>query len=466
MYLRQSTASQKILLGSFLDDTDGKTAETGLTIANTDIKLWKGGATTEASKNSGGATHIAGGRYYAVLDATDTNTVGMLEVNVHVAGALPVRRQFYVLEEAVYDALFAASAAGYQVPIWATASSTVNLSGTTVKTATDVDTVVNSVTFGLSALKTLIDTLTAYVDTEVAAIKAKTDNLPNDPADASDIAASFSTVNTTLATIASYIDTEVTAIKSKTDNLPANPAAAGDIPSASVVADAVWDEVLSGHSTSGTTGAKLLSLSAGGDATLSKQTEILSAIAGLSAASGSGAYTLTVQVTDGTTALQGAKVRLTQGVTTLSATTNASGIATFGVDALTYAVAITKDGYSFAPTTKAVSGTGTQTYAMTAVVITPPSSPALSTVTAQILTAAGAAVPKARVRVRITASPGGSGSICLGDYATYTADEDGVVEMELIKNATYQLQVVGYRGWNEFTPDTDTFEVPDIIAGT
>ena len=371
MYLRQSTASQKILLGSFLDDTDGKTAETGLTIANTDIKLWKGGATTEASKNSGGATHIAGGRYYAVLDATDTNTVGMLEVNVHVAGALPVRRQFYVLEEAVYDALFAASAAGYQVPIWATASSTVNLSGTTVKTATDVDTVVNSVTFGLSALKTLIDTLTAYVDTEVAAIKAKTDNLPNDPADASDIAAlfstvnttlatiasyidtevaaikaktdnlpndpadasdiaaSFSTVNTTLATIASYIDTEVTAIKSKTDNLPANPAAAGDIPSASVVADAVWDEVLSGHSTSGTTGAKLLSLSAGGDATLSKQTEILSAIAGLSAASGSGAYTLTVQVTDGTTALQGAKVRLTQGVTTLSATTNASGIATF-----------------------------------------------------------------------------------------------------------------------------------------
>jgi hypothetical protein len=113
MYLRQSTASQEILLGPFLDDTDGKTAETGLTIANTDIKLWKGGATSEANKNSGGATHIAAGRYYAVLDATDTNTVGMLEVNVHVSGALPVRRAFYVLEEAVYDALFAASAAGY-----------------------------------------------------------------------------------------------------------------------------------------------------------------------------------------------------------------------------------------------------------------------------------------------------------------------------------------------------------------
>jgi hypothetical protein len=42
----------------------------------------------------------------------------------------------------------------------------------------------------------------SYIDTEVAAIKAKTDNLPSDPADASDIAASFSTVNTTLGTIA------------------------------------------------------------------------------------------------------------------------------------------------------------------------------------------------------------------------------------------------------------------------
>lgn len=113
MFLRQSTASQEILLGPFVDSTDGVTAETGLTIANTDIKLWKGGTTSEADKNSGGATHIASGRYHATLDATDTDTVGMLEVNVAVVGALPVRRTYYVLEEAVYDALFAASSAGY-----------------------------------------------------------------------------------------------------------------------------------------------------------------------------------------------------------------------------------------------------------------------------------------------------------------------------------------------------------------
>lgn len=110
VFLRQSTASQEIILGSFVDDTDGKTAETALSIANTDIKIWKHGGTTEASKNSGGATHIASGRYYAVLDATDTDTIGNLRVSVHVAGALPVWLDCVVLDEAVFDALFGTTA--------------------------------------------------------------------------------------------------------------------------------------------------------------------------------------------------------------------------------------------------------------------------------------------------------------------------------------------------------------------
>jgi hypothetical protein len=59
---------------------------------------------------------------------------------------------------------------------------------------------------------------------DIAAIKAKTDNLPSDPADASDIASSFSSLAGTLATIVGYIDTEIAAIKAKTDTLPASPA--------------------------------------------------------------------------------------------------------------------------------------------------------------------------------------------------------------------------------------------------
>ena len=104
-YLRQSTASQEISLGQFLDSTDGNTEENGLTIANTDIKLRKGGTTTLANKNSGGATSISNGVYHATLDATDSNTLGMLEIYVHVAGALAVKNTYMVIPSASYDAI-------------------------------------------------------------------------------------------------------------------------------------------------------------------------------------------------------------------------------------------------------------------------------------------------------------------------------------------------------------------------
>lgn len=76
-----------------------------------------------------------------------------------------------------------------------------------------------AITDAALATATSVATLTAYVDTEVAAIKAKTDNLPSDPADASDIAAAFASVASSLATLAAYVDTEVAAIKAKTDQL-------------------------------------------------------------------------------------------------------------------------------------------------------------------------------------------------------------------------------------------------------
>lgn len=83
---------------------------------------------------------------------------------------------------------------------------------------------------GAVALASALATLAGYVDTEVAAIKAKTDNLPSDPADDSDIDAQ-------LAAIAAYIDTEVAAIKAKTDLIPASPAAVGS--AMTLAADAV-----------------------------------------------------------------------------------------------------------------------------------------------------------------------------------------------------------------------------------
>jgi ActR/RegA family two-component response regulator len=272
IYLKQSTASQEVPLGYFVDSSDGNTEETGLTIANTDIKIWKAGATTLASKNSGGATHISNGIYYAVLDATDTDTLGSLVIFVHVSGALAIKVDCCVLAANVYDALIGggdllqvdvqqfgntnATASGGRPEVNTThAAGTAWGSGaiTAASIATDaIDgdaiaaSAVTEIQAGLSTLDaagvrsavglasanldtqlstiddfldTEVAAILSAVDTEVGAIKAKTDNLPSDPADASDIAAAFSTVNGNLATIAGYIDTEVGAIKTVTDRL-------------------------------------------------------------------------------------------------------------------------------------------------------------------------------------------------------------------------------------------------------
>jgi hypothetical protein len=101
--LKQSTATT-ILLGPFVDETDGKTAETGLTITSGDVQVWKEGGTSLAAKNDAtAATHRGIGYYSTPLDATDTNTLGQLTVAVHESGALPVRHDFLVVKDHVYD---------------------------------------------------------------------------------------------------------------------------------------------------------------------------------------------------------------------------------------------------------------------------------------------------------------------------------------------------------------------------
>lgn len=52
---------------------------------------------------------------------------------------------------------------------------------------------------------------------------------------------SLSSLNSKIDAIDDYIDTEVSAIKAKTDNLPASPAATSDIPTANQNADALLD---------------------------------------------------------------------------------------------------------------------------------------------------------------------------------------------------------------------------------
>lgn len=104
IYLKQSTASQEVCLGYFVDSTDGNTEETGLTIAAADIKLHKAGGTTLTTP-AAGATHISNGIYYWVADATDTNTLGSMAIYCHPTGALATKVECVVLAANIYDSL-------------------------------------------------------------------------------------------------------------------------------------------------------------------------------------------------------------------------------------------------------------------------------------------------------------------------------------------------------------------------
>jgi hypothetical protein len=289
IYLKQSTASQEIPLGPFVDDTDGKTAETGLTIANTDIKIWKAGATSLVSKNSGGGTHMANGVYSAVLDATDTNTLGSLVIFVSMSGALAVRVECVVLAANIYDSLIGGGdildvsmtqILGTAVSTPATAGvldvnlknianaavsassaqlgvNVVNWKGSAAAAMTgdafarlgapagasvsaDVAAVKSDTAAILVDTGTTLDGAIATIDTVVDAIKAKTDNLPSDPADASIVAAATDAILAAVATV----DTVVDGIKAVTDVLPdsgalSSLATAAALATTDAVADAI-----------------------------------------------------------------------------------------------------------------------------------------------------------------------------------------------------------------------------------
>ena len=107
-WLKQSTATD-VELGPFVDDTDGKTAETGLTISQADCQLIKNGGAAAQKNDSTSATHLAGGHYKIPLNTTDTNTLGRLRLYVNESGALPVWRDFMVLPANTYDSLVGGS---------------------------------------------------------------------------------------------------------------------------------------------------------------------------------------------------------------------------------------------------------------------------------------------------------------------------------------------------------------------
>ena len=305
-YLKQSTAAT-IKLGPFLDDTDGKTAETGLTIAQADIKLTKNGGTFAQTNNAAGATHDAAGWYGIPLNTTDTGTLGRLTVAVHETGALPCFAEFMVVPVNVFDSLFgsdklevdllqiggvAQSAtdlkdfadAGYDpatnkvqgvVLVDTTTTNTDMISG--FATSTALATVDSNVDAILVDTGTTLPATLSTIDGIVDSILVDTTGLNGEAMRGTDSAATA----TALATVDGIVDSILTdtgttlpatltdmagaTFATGTDSLEAIrnrgdaewvTGAGGSAPTVGEIADAVWDEAISGHTTGTTFGGK------------------------------------------------------------------------------------------------------------------------------------------------------------------------------------------------------------------
>ena len=224
-------------MGPFVDEDDGKTAETGLSIARADVRLSKDGGDFAQKTETSASLHDEIGYYIVVLDATDTATVGELLVAVHESGALPVFKTFQVVEEAIYDAIFAASA-------------------DLITKVDAIDTVVDAV---------LVDT--AVIGSAGAGLTAVPWNAAWDAEVQSEVADGLAAYDPPTK---AELDSAFTEIKggswASTDTLEAirdrgdaawTTGGGGSAPTAAAVADAVWDEATSGHTTSGTFGEQV-----------------------------------------------------------------------------------------------------------------------------------------------------------------------------------------------------------------
>ena len=273
--LKQSTAAT-IKFGPFVDDTDGKTAETGLTIGQADIRLSKNGGDFAQTNNETGATHDENGYYDIPLDTTDTNTLGILRVSVSKSGALPVWQDFMVVTANVYDTL--CSTSSLNVNVASLSTDAITAASLKADAVTEIQNGLATAA-ALSAVDDLVDDLESrltaaragYLDKlNVSGTLANTDNANSFKADVSNLAleATLTAIkgtgwsNETLKAIKEYVDelesrlTAVRAgyldnltkldanvssrlatsgytapdnanilnIKAKTDNLPATPA--------------------------------------------------------------------------------------------------------------------------------------------------------------------------------------------------------------------------------------------------
>ena len=91
----EATAARRRFLVYLVDDTDGKTAETGVTISAGDVKISENGA-AEAN-HAGTLTELATGTYYYELAAAEVDTPGFLQFKLTKSGVRTFVKEIQIM---------------------------------------------------------------------------------------------------------------------------------------------------------------------------------------------------------------------------------------------------------------------------------------------------------------------------------------------------------------------------------
>lgn len=232
MIARQSTA-RTVIVGPALD-ADG-VAVTSLAVSA--FKVSKNGGAPGALDGSATLTHRNTGHYSLALTANDLDTVGQAEIVIDsTTNACPVK-VITVVEEAVYDALFASAAPGY------VANAPVNvaqISGDSTA-ADNLEAAADGTGYNLGGGSIVAASVTGAVGSVTGAVGSVTGNVGGN------VTGSVGSVATGGITAASIATGAIDA-----DALAADAAAE--------IADAVWDEARSGHVAAGSFGEGVASV--------------------------------------------------------------------------------------------------------------------------------------------------------------------------------------------------------------
>lgn len=156
---------------------------------------------------------------------------------------------------------------------------------------------------------------------------------------------------------------------------------------------------------------------------------------------GTGARTVTVTVTDGSTAIEAATVRMSKAGATYAGTSNSSGVVVFSVDDGSWTLSITAAGFTYTPTTVTVDGTESVSAVMTSSGSITPSTAPLTTGYWVVYKETGVVDVGAVVELQAVSAPTGTGLVLEDRVRLGTSDGNGLVQFtNMFKGARYVVR--------------------------